>query len=53
MGTIDIIPKMVLGTAQFGMSYGIANAVGRVRFREVVRILDLAWSSFDLALIYV
>jgi len=37
--------QLAIGTAQFGMSYGIANAVGRVRFREVVRILDLAWSS--------
>ena len=37
--------QLAIGTAQFGMSYGIANAVGRVRFMEVVRILDLAWSS--------
>jgi aryl-alcohol dehydrogenase-like predicted oxidoreductase len=37
--------QLIIGTAQFGMSYGIANAVGKVRFSEVARILDLAWSS--------
>ncbi len=37
--------QLIIGTAQFGMPYGIANAVGKVHFSEVVRILDLAWSS--------
>jgi len=37
--------QLIIGTAQFGMSYGIANAVGKVPFSEVARILDLAWSS--------
>ena len=37
--------QLAIGTAQFGMPYGIANAVGKVHFSEVVRILDLAWSS--------
>ena len=53
MGTIDIIPKMVLGTAQFGMDYGIANVGGKPTKKEVFGILDLAWEKgvrrFDTA----
>lgn len=45
--------KIVLGTAQFGMDYGIANLHGRVEKKEVFRILELAWESgitfFDTA----
>ena len=53
MGTIDIIHKMVLGTAQFGMDYGIANISGKPTKKEVFGILDLAWENgvrrFDTA----
>ncbi len=34
--------KLALGTAQFGLSYGIANSGGRVRRKEVAKILSLA-----------
>jgi len=51
--TIDIIQKMVLGTAQFGMNYGIANASGKPTKAEVFDILELAWGNgvrrFDTA----
>ena len=36
---------LVIGTAQFGMPYGVANVVGKVRASNVEKILDLAWSS--------
>lgn len=35
-------PKWVLGTAQFGMSYGIHNLSGQPSKQEVFRILDVA-----------
>lgn len=34
--------KLALGTAQFGMAYGIANAIGRIPPDEAERILTLA-----------
>ena len=44
---------MVLGTAQFGMDYGIANLSGKPSKMEGFKILDLAWEkgvrSFDTA----
>ena len=44
---------MVLGTAQFGMDYGIANINGKPKKKEVFGILDLAWEKgirqFDTA----
>jgi aryl-alcohol dehydrogenase-like predicted oxidoreductase len=44
---------MVLGTAQFGMDYGIANVNGKPTKKEVFDILDLAWEKgirrFDTA----
>lgn len=36
---------LVLGTAQFGSSYGISNLRGRVNGSEVFRILELAWKA--------
>ena len=36
---------MVLGTAQFGMDYGIANINGKPKKKEVFDILDLAWKK--------
>ncbi len=34
--------RLVVGTAQFGMPYGIANRTGRPDFKEVCRILECA-----------
>jgi uncharacterized protein len=49
----DIAKKMVLGTAQFGMDYGIANVSGKPSKQEVFNILELAWERgvrrFDTA----
>jgi len=39
---LNITEKMVLGTAQFGMDYGIANINGKPKKKEVFGILDLA-----------
>ena len=36
---------MVLGTAQFGMDYGITNIDGKPKKKEVFDILDLAWEK--------
>jgi len=41
----NITEKMVLGTAQFGMDYGIANVCGKPTKKEVFAILDLAWEK--------
>jgi uncharacterized protein len=50
---LNITNKMVLGTAQFGMDYGIANTIGKPSNEDVFQILDLAWESgvrkFDTA----
>lgn len=47
---------MVLGTAQFGMDYGIANVGGKPSKKEIFDILDLAWVKgirrFDTAPVY-
>ncbi|MEX1199300.1 MAG: aldo/keto reductase [Methylophaga sp.] len=37
--------KLALGTAQFGLDYGIANKLGRVDLEEVKSILELAKSA--------
>ena len=34
--------KLVLGSAQFGMDYGISNELGKVNEKEVRKILSLA-----------
>tara|TARA_Y100000768_G_C23911735_1_gene650324 strand:+ start:114 stop:989 length:876 start_codon:yes stop_codon:yes gene_type:complete len=39
----NITDKMVLGTAQFGMDYGIANVAGKPAKQEVYEILEFAW----------
>jgi aryl-alcohol dehydrogenase-like predicted oxidoreductase len=50
---LNITDKMVLGTAQFGMDYGIANVSGKPTKKEVFNILSLAWENgiqqFDTA----
>lgn len=35
-------PKLCLGTAQFGLAYGITNVTGKVSEAEVATLLDLA-----------
>jgi len=37
-----MIPKLVLGTAQFGLDYGIKNVRGKIRKNEVFEILEYA-----------
>ena len=45
--------KLVLGTAQFGMDYGIANISGKPTYKQVYAIFELAWKKgirrFDTA----
>lgn len=51
----DLVP-LVLGTAQLGMNYGVANKVGKPDLREAVEIVRVAWESgvrfFDTAQAY-
>ena len=51
--SLNISDKMVLGTAQFGLDYGIANFIGKPTPKEVFGILSLAWEKgircFDTA----
>lgn len=35
-----MIDKLSIGTAQFGLNYGINNKTGKVSFKEIVNILD-------------
>lgn len=48
--------KLALGTAQFGLNYGIANQVGKVCHKEAKSIIDLAKSTgidmLDTAIAY-
>ena len=43
--THNKISKLIIGTAQFGMSYGIANPSGRVKKNQVYKILDFAYAN--------
>ena len=36
---------MVVGTAQFGMPYGIANQKRQMNFSDISMILDLSWGN--------
>ncbi len=40
-----MIEKLMLGTVQFGLDYGVANRDGQVPYAEVVRILSGAWEK--------
>ncbi len=48
--------KLTIGTAQFGLDYGIANQIGQVSFEEIQRILDFASNqginTLDTAIAY-
>ena len=37
--------KLAIGTAQFGMSYGISNKNGQAHQDDITDILDLAWAN--------
>jgi len=41
----NFISKLAIGTAQFGMDYGISNQKGKVKEDEVEKILDLAFEN--------
>jgi aryl-alcohol dehydrogenase-like predicted oxidoreductase len=41
----DLIKKICLGTAQFGLDYGIANKSGKIDDEEVARILHDAYDN--------
>ncbi len=45
MQSLDINKKIVIGTAQFGMDYGIANVTGKPTKKEVFNILSFAWDK--------
>lgn len=49
-------PQLALGTAQFGLNYGVSNQQGQVALEEIRRILDLAHDSgldtLDTAIAY-
>ena len=36
------INKIVIGTAQFGLDYGIANNLGKMKFQEIKKIINFA-----------
>ena len=48
--------KLCIGTAQFGLNYGISNQKGKVKVHEVKKILQLAKNSnidtIDTAIVY-
>ena len=50
------INKLTIGTAQFGLNYGIANKNGQVSLTEIEKILDFSQScginSLDTAIAY-
>jgi aryl-alcohol dehydrogenase-like predicted oxidoreductase len=50
------LKKLVIGTAQFGVNYGIANTVGKVEETEVFKILNFAYKkgvfNIDTAIAY-
>lgn len=56
MSSFEIFQKIVLGTAQFGLNYGIANTAGQVSLAETSSIVNLAWqrglNTLDTAIAY-
>ena len=51
-----MLQKIILGTAQFGMKYGVANKFGKIKSPEIIKILDFlkrkSLSSLDTASSY-
>lgn len=54
--TMPGINRLALGTAQFGMAYGVANRAGQVSRDVAAGMLDYAWSrgvdTLDTAMVY-
>jgi aryl-alcohol dehydrogenase-like predicted oxidoreductase len=52
----DAVSRLVLGTAQLGMTYGIANRTGQPDIKTATRIIETAWDhgirEFDTAQAY-
>ena len=52
-GPLRSMDRLVLGTAQLGMDYGIANTQGRPAFEEAVELVRCYWErgvrEFDTA----
>lgn len=50
------LSRLMLGTAQLGMAYGVANTAGRPDFRQAVRLIaaaaDGGVNCFDTAAAY-
>lgn len=50
------VSRIVLGTVQLGMDYGVANAQGQPDFQKAVRVIEAAWEGgirhFDTAQAY-
>ena len=48
--------KLAIGSAQFGLDYGVSNNIGKVSNQEVIKILDIAKKSginfIDTAIAY-
>ena len=48
--------KLILGTAQFGMKYGINNKIGKIEKNEIMKILNFCKKNninyFDTASVY-
>ena len=53
---MKLAKKIIIGTVQFGNSYGISNSKGKVKIKEVKNILEFAKQnkikSFDTAISY-
>ena len=53
---MKLAKKIIIGTVQFGNSYGISNSTGQVKIKEVKNILKFAKQnnikSFDTAISY-
>lgn len=45
MAELPVIRKLAIGTAQFGLDYGISNTYGQTSSAEVTKILQLAHQS--------
>ena len=41
----EFAKKLAIGTAQFGIPYGISNQTGKVPDDEITAILDHAWET--------
>lgn len=42
---IGLLNKIALGTAQFGLDYGISNHLGKTGASEAGKILQFAWDK--------